>query len=119
MEPCDLRLQPGIGIVLYLAAFCRFGAKMLNRASIADMCLRPIPNQTPRIVGSDGLQLLSSRTLPNIVMAMASEAGNTHLLGPMMGMACYQLETDGDKEKKHRIGACQEHFYVDGLWHQS
>jgi hypothetical protein len=52
-------------------------------------------------------------------MAMVSEAGNAHLLGPMMGMACYQLETDGDKEKKHRIGACQERFYVDGLWHQS
>jgi len=48
---------------------------------------------------------------------MESEAGNAHLLGPMMGMTCYQLETEGDKEKEHRIGAGQEHFYVDSLWH--
>jgi hypothetical protein len=50
-------------------------------------------------------------------MAMVSEAGNDHLLGPLMGMTCYQLETEGNEEKKHRIAAGQEHFYVDDLYH--
>jgi hypothetical protein len=51
------------------------------------------------------------------VMAMVSEAGNAHLLGPMMRITCYQLETQGDKEKKHCICASQQDFYVDRLWH--
>jgi len=100
--------------MFYLAALFGLRAKMLDRASIAGVRRRPVPNQTPRIVGSDGL---SSRTLPNIVMAMVSEAGNAHLLGPMMSMTCYQLETEGHKEKKHRIEAGEQHFCIDGLCH--
>src|SRR6516165_1215152 len=97
MEPGDLRLQPGIGIMLYFAALVGFRAKMLYRASIADVRWRPIPDQTPhRIVGSDGLKLLPSRTLPDIVLTMVSETGNAHLPGSMMGMTSYQLETEGD-----------------------
>src|SRR5262245_8094829 len=117
MEPGDLRLQPGIGMMLYFATLVGLRAKMLDRASIADVRRRSIPNQTPHIVGSDRLELLSSRTLPNIVMAMVSEACDAHLLGPMMGMTCDQLETEGHKEKKHRIGAGEQHFCIDGLWH--
>ena len=48
---------------------------------------------------------------------MVSETGNAHLLGPMMGMTSHQLETEGDNEKKYRIGAGQENFYVNGLRH--
>jgi hypothetical protein len=56
---------------------------------------RPIPNQSRCIVGSDGLKLLSSRTLPNVVLAMVSEAGNAHLPGAVMGKTWDQLETKG------------------------
>jgi hypothetical protein len=50
-------------------------------------------------------------------MAMVSEAGNAHLPGPMVSVACDQLEAEGHKEKKHRIDAGEQHFYIDGLWH--
>src|SRR5262249_5527456 len=113
MEPGDLRLQPGVGMMLYLAALVGFRTKMLDGASIANVRRRSIPNEAPRIVGSDRLELLSGRTLPNIVMAMVSETGNAHLLGSMMSMTCDQLETKGNQEKKHRIGAGEQHFCID------
>jgi hypothetical protein len=61
---------------------------MLNRTSIADVRRRPVSNQTLAIVSSQGLQLLSGGTFPNVVMAMVFETSNTHLLRPVMGMTC-------------------------------
>jgi hypothetical protein len=117
MEPRDSGLQPRIGIVLDFAALVGFGAKMFNRASVADMGWRAIQDQTPRLVGSDRPQVRPGWTLPNIVPPVVSETRDAHLLGPMMRITRNQLETEGDKEKKHRVGARQEHFYVDGLLH--
>jgi hypothetical protein len=54
MKPGDLRLQPGIGIMLYFATLFGFRAKMLDRASIADVRRRPIPNLKSTTSGKTG-----------------------------------------------------------------
>ena len=59
MEQCKLRFQPGIGIMLYLAAVVGLRAKMLNRACIANVRRRPIPNQALAIVAK-ALSLIGS-----------------------------------------------------------